>query len=357
MTKNIFMESGTTLLLHDDLGCTVTSWSVGNKTPDLGSSDGSNPRSFLSAVSEMTHSSDTCEGAADDDAGEARMDIINSDVGYLGYQSSEAYGLSWKVRGYCKDESNPEVFDRVNVRGDIRFSDIHHNWFGQQYGFDPHDDSDNLRIHNNVVYGNGNHGIIASKRCNDVSIQNNVVTDNALHGIMLHRSSDQGIIRNNTVSGSGSACIAIFESFDIEISDNLCTGNQEGIRLSMGSSYNKIFDNRVVDTTGRSIWLYLGSDPVEASAATSGRCTGNLFENNLFETASIGVMMRETNDNMLIGNTFVDTPKNEWEDSDGLVWKDNDVESDFGMKFTTTCVTSGSDLTQIDNAGGSANTC
>lgn len=25
------------------------------------------------------------------------------------------------------------------------------------YGFDPHDDSDNLRIHNNVVYNNGKH--------------------------------------------------------------------------------------------------------------------------------------------------------------------------------------------------------
>ncbi|CAM9858476.1 unnamed protein product, partial [Ectocarpus fasciculatus] len=314
MTKNIFMESGTTLLLHDDLGCDelriisssnnarylrafgayisllrtkVTSWSQGNKAPDNGAYDGSNPRSFISAVSEMTHPSDTCDGAADDDAGEARMDIINSEVAYLGYQASESYGISYKVRGYCTDESNPEVFDRVNVRGDIRFSDIHHNWFGHysyghqdglweyntmhncgQYGFDPHDDSDNLRIHNNIVYENGNHGIIASKRCNDVSIQNNVVYDNALHGIMLHRSSDQGIIRNNTVSGSGSACIAIFESFDVEISDNLCTDNEEGIRLSMGSSYNKIFDNQVIDTAGRTISMYLDSNEVEASAAT-----------------------------------------------------------------------------------------
>ena len=39
------------------------------------------------------------------------------------------------------------------------------------YGFDPHDDSDFLTIHDNEVYGNGYHGIIASKRCNGVSIQ------------------------------------------------------------------------------------------------------------------------------------------------------------------------------------------
>ena len=39
------------------------------------------------------------------------------------------------------------------------------------YGFDPHDDSDFLTIHDNEVYNNGYHGIIASKRCNGVSIQ------------------------------------------------------------------------------------------------------------------------------------------------------------------------------------------
>ncbi|CBJ26769.1 Mannuronan C-5-epimerase [Ectocarpus siliculosus] len=403
LTKHLYMRPGTTLLLHDDLGCTelriassstnalhlntfggyisilntkVTSWSVSNKEPDAGAYDGSNPRSYMSAVSEMTHPSDTCDGAADDDAGEARLDIINSDVGYLGYQAAESYGLTYKVRGYCTDESNPEVFDRVNVRGDIRFSDIHHNWFGQYsyghqdglweyntmrnsgyYGFDPHDDSDNLRIHNNIVYENGNHGIIASKRCNDVSIQNNVVFDNALHGIMLHRSSDNGIIRNNTVTGSGSACIAIFESFGIEISDNVCTDNEEGIRLSMGSSYNKIFDNQVIDTAGRSLWLYLGSDEIIASAATDGMCTGNLFQNNYLDGASIGVKFSETRDNMLIGNTMVGVEESLIDDSDGLLWSDNEVEDDFEIGIETTCLSSESDFDQISAGGSNPSEC
>lgn len=37
---------------------------------------------------------------------------------------------------------------------------------------------------------------------------------------------------------------------DIEISDNVCDDNAEGIRLSMGSSYNKIYDNVVTETAG-----------------------------------------------------------------------------------------------------------
>ena len=38
----------------------------------------------------------------------------------------------------------------------IRSSQVHDN-IG--YGFDPHDDSDHLTIHNNHVYNNGWHGI------------------------------------------------------------------------------------------------------------------------------------------------------------------------------------------------------
>ncbi|CAN0177951.1 unnamed protein product, partial [Laminaria digitata] len=171
-----------------------------------------------------------------------------------------------------------------------------------------------------LVRHSGNHGIIASKRCNDVSIQNNVVYDNKLHGIMLHRSSDNAIVRNNTITNSGSACIALFESFGIEVSDNVCDGNLEGIRLSMGASYNKIFDNKVLNTGDRSYWLYLGSDEIEASSGTSGRCTGNLFKNNYIEGSARGVYMSETRDNMITTNTFIDTPDNEFEDSDGLLW-------------------------------------
>lgn len=38
---------------------------------------------------------------------------------------------------------------------DRKYSQMHDN---AQYGFDPHDDSDNLEIAHNTVWGNGNHG-------------------------------------------------------------------------------------------------------------------------------------------------------------------------------------------------------
>lgn len=56
------------------------------------------PRSYISAISEIVlDESETCDGRAKQTMGEARMDIVSSEMAYLGYQDSEAYGLSWKV--------------------------------------------------------------------------------------------------------------------------------------------------------------------------------------------------------------------------------------------------------------------
>lgn len=77
-------------------------------------------------------------------------------------------------------------------QGDWRRNLMHDNI---EYGFDPHDDSDFINIHDNEVWGNGNHGIIASKRCDRVSIQNNTVYDGGNAGLFLHRSSDDGIVK------------------------------------------------------------------------------------------------------------------------------------------------------------------
>lgn len=53
----------------------------------------------------------------------------------LGWYDSESYGIAYKVRGFCKDLSNPEMFDDVSVRGDILRSHIHHLYFGHySYG-------------------------------------------------------------------------------------------------------------------------------------------------------------------------------------------------------------------------------
>ena len=138
---------------------------------------------------------------------ESRMDITSSDIGYLGYDGSEAYGISLKVVG----DPGPgfELFEQADIYGDIRDSYIHHNYYGIYsfgaygavwsgnevafnvvYGIDPHDDSDWLLIENNFVHHNGSHGIIGSKRTDHLTIRNNMSSYNGTgHGIMLHQEA------------------------------------------------------------------------------------------------------------------------------------------------------------------------
>ena len=73
------------------------SWDTSTNAPDEDETDG---RSYISTVSEViTDASQTCLGRAKKEMGEARMDIEDSEMGYLGYHDSESYGLTWKVRG------------------------------------------------------------------------------------------------------------------------------------------------------------------------------------------------------------------------------------------------------------------
>ncbi|CAN0334916.1 unnamed protein product, partial [Ectocarpus sp. 12 AP-2014] len=240
----------------------IQSWDENLLTAHILADDstGDEPRSYIACSSEVVNENDTCDsGFAREDKGECRMDMVDSELGHMGYFASESYGITWKVRGFCADMSNPEVFDNVNVYGDITNCDIHHMWYGMYsyghqggvwtdslmhdnyvYGFDPHDDSDYLTIRNNTVWNNKNHGIIASKRCDHVVIQDNKVDTSGGSGIMLHRSCDDSEITGNVVTGNTGAGVSIVETSRVVISDNVFTDNKYGARLTVGSTDNQV---------------------------------------------------------------------------------------------------------------------
>ena len=72
-------------------------WDTSTNTYDKKDSDG---RSYISAISEVIlDNGETCNGRAKNNMGEARMDIEDSEIAYLGYHRAESYGISWKVGG------------------------------------------------------------------------------------------------------------------------------------------------------------------------------------------------------------------------------------------------------------------
>ena len=302
----------------------VTSWDTPNKTPQETHEGG---RSFLNCVSEHAPKTN-CTGQAQSERGECRMDLINSEFGYMGFFDSESYGITWKVRGFCVDLSNPEVFDDTNVYGDIIGSDIHHMYYGHysyghqggvwtdnkmhdnhQYGFDPHDDSDYLTIARNEVYNNFNHGIIASKRCNNVKIFDNEVRDGGPDavGIFLHRSSDNAEVYGNTITNMQDAGIALLESMNADIHDNIIDSARYGIRMSLGSAGNNVHDNTFNDCSDYGVFTYEGSDP-PTQGVSNGRPSENTFDNNKFTDSAGGVKLKYSDNLTAVSYTHLTLP-------------------------------------------------
>lgn len=338
----------------------VFGWDTDENTYDEDEDDG---RSYISTVSEIVTDPDQdCIGNAKNTMGEARMDIVKSEMAYLGYHDSESYGLTWKVRGFCVDKSNPEIFDDVAVYGNIYDSELHHNNFavytyGHQqgdwrrnvvhsnsgYGFDPHDDSDFLTIHDNIVYDNTWHGIIASKRCNNVSIQGNTVYGGGetSAGIFLHRSSDFATVKNNHCYDNGDAGMAMLESFSAEVSENKFENNKYGVRMSVGCADNVFTNNYFEDISKYALYTYEGSD--DPDVVDSGRAQNNIFDGNTVVGGPQSIKMKESDGTQIINNEFVDAVLVEWDDTTDNLVADNTGLDDVELDLSDACFAEGSD--------------
>jgi parallel beta-helix repeat protein len=292
----------------------ITSWDDAANGPDTES--GPMRRAFIRVRSSL------------DDKGvprESRMDIVDSDIGYLGSHDAEAYGLVWKVI----DTHSPAVgtltnlYNLVNVYGDILDSRIHHCFFGMYsfgaygmrmmnneldnnvgYGFDPHDDSDYLLIENNNVHHNGWHGIIASQRCNNVIVRDNTSWANGKNGIMLHRYCNDSIIENNRCLDNGDSGIALFDNSRTVVRNNLCLRNgNAGIRMSVGAADNLIENNEFGNGANYGIYLYQGGDlPFPGDDGHPKR--NRFIANRVHQNAGHAILITTADDNVFAGNFF-----------------------------------------------------
>lgn len=63
-------------------------------------------------------------------------------------------------------------------------------------------------------------------------------------GIFLHRSSDDAVVKGNYVHDNGDAGMALLESFNATVSDNIFENNKYGVRMSVGCA-NNVFSSNV----------------------------------------------------------------------------------------------------------------
>jgi parallel beta-helix repeat protein len=269
---------------------------------------------------------------------ESRMDIDSSDIGYLGYNNEESYGLSWKVIGdpgapLTDANGNPtfQLYELVNVYGNVTNNHIHNMFFGaytfgsfqQQflnnevdhdvgYGLDFHDDSDQLLVQNNYVHDNGFgdpsdptsqfDGIIASKRCDHVQFLNNLSVNNAQNGLFLHLYSNDGVIAYNRNYNNGEVGISLFASERDSVHDNEVRGNRVGLRLNNGARYNQIYNNTFDRDSLYGVQMFIGTDP---RLLGDGRNHDNFIHDNVFSnTAGFVIRAIDSDNNLFQHNDF-----------------------------------------------------
>lgn len=247
----------------------------------------------------------------------ARIDILRSDLGYLGdaLGGASSSGVAWIKRANDLDPATGST-------GQVEDSKFHHNFQGifvsegiqlvirrnevysnLNHGIILRDGATQSEVSGNNVHDNGNkgtstgNGIFLDNNVSQINVLDNKVYANAAHGIFLARKSNGNTVAGNE-SYQNSDGIAIDESDNNVIRANRSYKNRNGIRASGAledpASGNQIIGNTVEDSTNTNgtaygIYLYNHAD-------------NNLLRNNtVVRSATIGIYIK-SGANRLEGN-------------------------------------------------------
>ena len=257
----------------------------------------------------------------------ARMDISNAELSYLGSADGESYGIAWRD---INDTDTPDQM-RTRVTGSVLNSIFSYNYYGIYtfqaenmvfrnnkfhnnigYGFDPHDFSHHFTVENNEAFANGNHGFIISRGCNNFVIRNNKSYNNTYsvsnedrnaHGFMIdpgspnsqfaQQPSFDNVIENNDAWGNDGYGLRMVGSLRNTVRGNRFTGNLQGITLEQGSESNIIENNIISNSTLYGIYVMSGSDI-------------NTLKGNIISRSGKHGMYIKAGNNAIVGNTLTD---------------------------------------------------
>ena len=294
---NITATRGGYLLID---GIKVTAWDSGTNTVDQNTADG---RSYLAAQ----------EGG--------RMDILNSEVAYLGWAANEVSGLSWRKR------SNP-LDVATGATGLVQNSTIHDNYDGLfasgasgvkmlgnqvyknlSYGIDARDDSENLEIGGNNVYSNGDNGILLGRQSQNNQVHDNQVHDHTLDGIALEQGAFNNLISQNTAFNNRNG-VALSQASNNQVKINHLHHNGNGIQLEAKfnpnapidnlATANQIISNTIDSNSNYGIYLYARADRniITSNTVTKNgingiyiKSGGNVLRSNRVTNNATGVVI------------------------------------------------------------------
>lgn len=231
----------------------VSSWNPQQGAPDADSTDG---RSFVLQLG-------------------GRMDTDHGVFEHLGFGTGISSGMAWRGAGPTAPGVEP-----IRAQGEVTSSVFAHNHFGaythdaqgmrwvgdtfahnEEYGFDPHDLSNDFLVEGNLAHHNGRHGFIFSRGTDRNVMRGNTAHDNAGHGFMIDdgRSeatssaerrvdpADDNLVIDNIATNNGLSGIEIEGGTGNVVSGNQLTGNYIGVRVNNGGSA-AVRDNTIIDS-------------------------------------------------------------------------------------------------------------
>ncbi len=203
-----------------------------------------------------------------------RMDVRFGVFESLGFDLGVTSGVAWVGTWAGSTTGQP-----IKARGDVTDSQFLSNRFGaytriadgmhwlrntfaynDEYGFDPHDFSNNFVVEGNTAFGNGKHGFIFSRGCMKNLLRYNVAHDNAGHGFMIDDgrsrpgrtirlqvddSSDNVLVGNYAFANDGNG-IEMEGGTGNVVSDNKLVANFTGVRIKDQGSAT-VRDNSLTD--------------------------------------------------------------------------------------------------------------
>lgn len=287
-------------------GVKITSWDPNSGTFDTNIANG---RSYLLAKYD------------------ARLDVKNADLSYLGSSDGESYGVSWRD---INESAQPDVL-LTRVTGDVVNSTFSNNYYGIYtyqardmlfrgntfrnnigYGFDPHDFSHNFLIEDNQAYENGNHGFIISRGCNNFVFRRNKSYNNRYtvgnedrnaHGFIIDPGSPNSrypqepsfdnLLEDNQAYGNDGYGLRILGSISNTVRLNSFSNNLQGITLEQGSTANLIDGNTITGSGLYGIYAFRGAD-------------GNTLTGNTITTSGKHGIYLKTGGNLVTKNTITE---------------------------------------------------
>lgn len=267
-----------------------------------------------------------------------RLDAINVTFSYLGNDLPDAakkaertnqaqkeggtYGVSWRISddmlgveiatGWVEDS----IFTH-NHFGAYSYGASGIRWLGNDfiyndvYGLDPHDDSNNALIENNLFAYNGKHGFIVSKRCDYNIIRSNISVGNKLHGYMLHKDSVYNLIENNIAYDNTDNFVVFDSDFNMIRSNLSYNARSSHVRINENARNNYVMNNQFVGGR-RGIFAYGGVANLYVA--------GNAFKVNR------EVLSTEGAQNIFFGGNTIESLAYKINHGDRLIFGHNTVE-------------------------------